>query len=741
MHNNGEEDVQFDIESRFAHKYPLLPEKADIGFEQEEGDHLRNHLHVLLRRKWIVLAVFISVVVTVTLSTFMMKPVYKSTATIRIDKENPNVLTFKDVYQIERPDEDYYQTQYRVLRSRNIAKRVIKKLSLDKHREFKSDGKKFSIRSAIFSLLPTGKGGDKANPFMEGGIETSLVDGFIGRLEVNPVHKSQLVKVSFAAHDPELSRDVANAIAETYIEFNIQSKFDATQQARKWLQEQIEIMKAKVEASEEKLNEYSAGNEMIFLDENKDKQSLLTQKLSELSAALSESTSNRVRKEALYREIQESGTDNPSILNDPLVQELKGQYASLEAEYSNLLKIYKPDYPKMKSLKSQMDKVAARIEQEKLDIRESIESDYKVALKRERYLAEVFDARKKEALDFQKKMVQYLILKREVDTNKELYNNLLQRLKEIGVSVTMTTTNIQILDRAELPKNPFKPRKSVNVLLSIIAGLMGGIGMAFFVEYLDNTVKDVHEIEHRMRLPTLGMIPFQNASKPSTQWLLTYNNGRLAEAFRSIGTFVQLSSAPKPPKSMLFTSPRAGEGKTTISANTAMALMESFEKGIIIDADLRKPRLHRIFEIDNSTGLSTFLSGNMESDTGLSKPTSIDGLHIITSGPIPPNPSALLGSAGMKDLLDRLYALYDFVIIDSPPVLGLTDSILLSSLVDGVILVVKAGQTPKNSILESKKLLTQINANILGVTLNCIRENDLKYGYYSYYYSSYYQER
>lgn len=383
--------------------------------------------------------------------------------------------------------------------------------------------------------------------------------------------------------------------------------------------------------------------------------------------------------------------------------------------------------------------ISKRIELEKARIIKSIESDYKTALRREQYLRKLFEKTKKELLDFQNKMVQYQILKREVDTNRQLYNNMLQRLKEVGVSATMTATNIQIIDRAEYPKVPFKPKKSLNILLSILVGLFGGVGLAFFVEYFDNTVKDIQDIERRINLPSLGVIPHFRDFKSSEHELITLSDSGnpLSEAFRSIGTFILLSSASKPPKTILVTSPGAEEGKTTVVCNTAASLIKSFKRGIVIDADLRKPMLHEKFGITNKVGLSTFLSGNIEFNEGLIKKTKIDGLDIITSGPIPPNPSELLGSARMRDLLDALYTLYDFVLIDSAPVLGMTDSLYLSNFTEGVIVVIKAGKTSRDALKETKRLLNKINAKILGVVLNDLNERDMKYGYY-YYYSSYY---
>ena len=717
-------------------------EEKELGIEIGENAHLRDYFNLFLRRKMVFLIVFIGVVTTVTIATFLKKPIYKSTVTIKIDRENPNILSFKDIYQIERLDLDYYQTQYRILKSRNIGKRVIRSLDLERHEEFAPKNAGFFSMGSIFGFLSSKKKGTEAKPSLEDGIKTGIIGAFINRVEVTPLQKSQLVNVSFTAYNPALTEKAANAIADAYINFNIESKYEASQQARKWLEEQIGIMKAKVEVSEERLNHYSAGNEMIFIDEKEDRQSLLNKKLAHASEALDQAVGERISKESLYREIKESGPDNQVILGSPLIQKLKEEYSTLESEYNNQLKMYTAEYPKMKMMKNQLDTLMRAIEQEKKGIIRSVEADYGAALKREKELAKIFNKQKKELLDFQEKTVQYQILKREVDTNKELYNNLLQRLKEIGVSATMTATNIQVLDRAILPKAPSSPRKNKNIFWAMLFGLLAGTGTVFFVEYLDNTVKDTQETEKRMRLSTLGLIPLEKNCETNELARISHTQIKspLAESFRSIGTFLLLSSAEKPPKTVLVTSAKEKEGKSTIACNSAIVMASQLGKGVIIDADLRAPNLHRRLEADNEVGLSTYLSGNMGLE-GLIKPTPIEDLYIITSGPIPPNPAELLWSSRMRELIDELNKRFNFTIIDSPPVLGMTDSVYLSRFADGVIIVVKAGSTPKNALLETKKILGNVNAKILGIVLNGIRENDMNYGYYSYYYSTYYKDK
>jgi len=748
---NGEERGPLNYEIKPYEPADRLPSthfRLDDFVPPEEGPHLRDYLNVVLRRKWIVILFFLSVVVTVTLSSYLTKPVYKSTAVIKIDKENPNILTFKDV-QVVDPDENYYETQYMILESRNLAKRTIQKLSLYKYPDFNPDAKEpgYSlfdmITGSIFGMSSNGKKEHKKEVSDEEREWTPHINRFANLLDVEPVPKSQLVRISFLSGSPELAQKVANAVTETYIDFNVDSKVDASRQARLFLEKQIEIMKQKVEASEEKLNDYATKNEILFIDESQAKENILSRKLSEISSSLSESTSDRIQAEAIYREVKESGGLNTQILNNSLIQSLKKEYSTLESDYQNLLKVYKEDFPKMKRLKGQMEALKGRIEQEKRNLVRSTENDYRAARKREAYLTNEFNRSKQRVLDFQKRNVQYQILRRDVDANKELYDSLLQRLKEVSVASTKTSTNIQVLDPAELPRGPHKPKKGQNIMLAVIFGLFGGVGLAFFIEYFDNTVKDTSEIENRLRLPTLGLIPHQKLSESIKRPLLIHSKSRgaVAEAFRSIGTFIMLSSSTKPPKTILVTSPGEKEGKTTISINTAMAFAESVGNGIIIDADLRKPKLHHSFEADNSVGLSSYLSGNIGLGDGLIKATTHNGLSLLTSGPICPNPSELIVSKKMKELLDYLQGNYDFIVIDSTPVMGMPDSLFLSSIVDGTVLVIRAGHTTKGALRETKKIFRSINAKILGVILNGIKETDLKYNYYSNYYSSYFKEQ
>jgi capsular exopolysaccharide synthesis family protein len=713
-----------------------------------EGHHLRDYLRVITRRKWVILVFFVSVVVIVAANTLMTEPQYKSTVTIKIDKESPLVVDFSGL-QIEKLSSDYYETQYKILKSRSLARRVISALEMDKSVDFLPSNKGFTLLGSLLQLksLVIPKKSDTESADLEpdssagltdmeeeDGVKTGHIDKFLSKLEVTPVKDSRLVSVSYSSRSPELAQKVANTLAESYIALDTESKLEASRSVARFLEEQLKTVRSKVENSEKALNKYSSKNEIIYLDDSQDKQSLLLKRLSELSSAHSTATAVRIEKEAIYKEAFESGGKHPVFTENAVIESLTKQYATIESEYFNLLNIFKPDYPKMKSLKSQMDAIEMRKEKLKADIMLAIESDYRAAVKREQYLNEALKDQKREILAFQQKSVPYQILKRDVDANNQLHENLLQRLKDVDVAATQTNTNIQVLDRAEYQRMPYTPNIPRNIMLSIIVGLMGGVGLAFFMEYFDDTVRDTVEIEEKIRLPAFGTIPHYKTGVGNTAVPMighSLSGDPVAEAFRSIGTFIMLSSSSKRPRSILITSPNEREGKTTVCINTAIALSEATGPGIIIDADLRRPKLHRSFGVDNSAGLTTCLSnkGLLTAD-GIIKKTSTAGLSIMTAGPFHPNPSELMTSAKLKGLLNALYPMFDFVIIDSAPVTRINECAYLSSLVDGTVLVVKAGQTPANSIEQSKRIFRNVNAKVLGVVLNGSRDPGSWHGYY-----------
>jgi succinoglycan biosynthesis transport protein ExoP len=773
---NNDAQRQYELKRYEQNDLALSSYVEYLRDKDKDDPHLRDYLNVLLKRKPMILIFMTCVVVVTVLISLMTVPMYRATTVVRIENQSPNVLSFKGV-EADSAGSDYYETEYQIFKSRNIATRVITGLNLDKNKNFIpppdmiSKIKGFVLNNTIGAFIrfldsfrtsssspkkSESSGQNRNDQAANNGIPDYLINSFISRLEVNPVKNSELVKISFVSHIPEMSMQVANSIAQTFIAFDLESRVFAGTEAQQFLKDQIELVRQKMDASEKNLNEFAARNGIVF---NGEKDSLSLKKLSDISGVLNSVTADRIQKEALYRELKESGGNNPIVLNNSFIESLKNHYSNVEAEYFSLLKTYTPEYPRMKSLKSQMDAIKNRITEEIQRIIVSAKSDYNASLKKEQNLTKAFNAQKSQVLAFQGSEATYEVLKREVDANHGLYNSLLQRLNEISVSASSKATNIQVLDKATLPKMPFKPDLSLNIILAILFGLSGGVGLAFLADYFDQSIKDTNDIERKVNLTILGVIPKVESTDvaiPSSDARLIRNKGEgsgspvpmileqaipVAEAFRSIGAFISLSSSMKPPKTILITGPSERIGKTLVCMNIAKALLESMGKGVIIDADLRRPKLHSAFEMNNALGLSSFLSGNIDfkgAGNGLLRPSPVNGLSIITSGPVPPNPSELLISPRMQDLVFALQSLFEFVIIDSPPALGLSDTIFLSKIVDGTVFVVKAGETPLKALLEMKRVFRDINSRILGVIVNGVKKNDLKYGTYNYYHSAYY---
>jgi capsular exopolysaccharide synthesis family protein len=472
------------------------------------------------------------------------------------------------------------------------------------------------------------------------------------------------------------------------------------------------------------------------------------QRLTELNEALTQAESERMAKEALYKQASELNFDSiSSILENELIMNLKQAYIQLEAQYMRLSETYKPEYPEMVRVKQQMQTIQKRIDAEMRRIIAGIKNNYESSLRKEALLRQAFTQQKARVQQMNEKAIQYNILKREADTNKELYTGLLQRMKEAGVSAGIMASNIQVVDQAEIPTKPSKPNKGLNLLLAAVVGLFLGVGIAFFFEYLDNTIKTPEDVEQLVRLPSFGMVPeisherrrrLESGSSYPVE-LITYGHPKsmLSEAYRNIRTSILLSFSEKPPKKIIITSPNPAEGKTTTVINTAIALSQTGAKVVIIDSDMRKPRIHHVFNHGNGVGLSNFLSGSGDLESIIKK-SEIPNLFYIPSGPIPPNPSELISSNLFKNMMQSLSEEFDHIILDTPPVLGFADSIILSTNVEGVILVTLSGKTPKETLQRAKEALQQVNAKILGVVINRVNIQRSDYGYYYYRYHYYY---
>ncbi len=726
-----------------GHQNLREPEVLDIA--PDESAHLLDYWHLILKRRWVVLSCLLVVFFTVAIGTLKQKKVYEGNVLVEIDPEPPNVLNFKEFLQINNEDEDtYLQTQYKVLQSRSLAEHVVRDLKLYLYPEFYQSHRLFGLIQKDPKHIPSPA--DPGPPDPDSDAFRNSVANFSSEVGVDPISRSNLVRVSFDSHDPQLAARVANQLASDYIDQNLQVKWDETNKASEWLKKQLVKLKANYEKSEDALQEYAAKNSIVFINE---KQNLVNARLEQLQQEYTKAQADRFRKESLYNLVQAGRVqDLPGVLSNQLIQNLTEKLATLNEEYAQLTTKVKPDYPTAVALKKQIDAIHSTLDEHKQALAKNVVEDYKAALANEDYLANAINDQKKAVNEIGQKTIQYDFLQREVDTNKQLYDGLLQRLKEAQVSAGLKASNIRIVDTSEVPKIPVKPRIVLNLALGLILGLGMGIGLAFFQEYLDKTLKTPDEVEHLVRLPSLGILPtfaLNGSGKGAKEGLAhvtpdetsapvtaIQTNPAAVEAFRSLRTSILLSASPVP-KMLLITSALPSEGKTSTAINLGATLASLGSRVVVVDCDMRRPSCHRAAGVPNRPGFVQCLAGRVELRDALLPVPGVNNLFAIPCGPIPPNPAELLSSPFAAELLHRLRTEFDYVLVDSPPVMNVADSRILATITDAVVLVVRAHATPFDAARRARSLLYGAGARILGVALNDLDLRKDGYAYSSYY--------
>ena len=708
---------------------------------QDEEISLSSLLEVLKRRKNVIIYFAAVVFVVIMGLTFLKKPVYEANATIMIEREG-NILIFNDLYTLEtgRLDEKF-NSQVKMIKSRTLAKRVIEKLNL--YQEF-------------FPNRPV----ERDNPVYV----TTAINSFLSRLKVSPVPKTRLVEVKFRDTDPKRAAEIVNTLIDEYINFNLELKGESARKASEYLSKEIERLRNSLAEKEKELQKYSQKKELYYLT---DKQSTIVQKFAEVNDAYTKAQINRINLEAHYRELMnKSYEDYPEVINNPLIQNLKAEYSRLESEYTQKSQIFKPDYPEMQSLKSKIEALKKRIDTETKNIGEKAlkeaQAKYLAALKAEQSLKKLLDQQKKQMAEASSSGIYYNSLKIEVQNLRNLLDTLTKKQKESVLSASLGglhTSNVKIVDRAEIPLTPVSPNKKLNFLLAILLGLSGGVFLAFVVDAFDTSVKTPEEIESSYNVPVLGITPYLNgksygyyyskkkgkkekspeAIKPELL-VLQDPDSQFAELIKTITTSILLSKPEAPPKVIAVTSPMPGEGKTTISTNIALSLASLSKRVLIIDGDLRRPAVHKAFGISPRQGLSTYLTGRSALPEIVVKDKNFDKFFIIPVGPIPPNPIELLNSQTMGKMFDYLREKFDHIIIDTPPLIGISDPIIIGKHADGVILTVWAGKTSRKSLENSISTLRKYGIKLLGVVLNSAGYKG-SYYYHDYYYYEYYTDR
>jgi len=747
---------------RFNGNY--LREENILDVSPEESPRLLDYWSVVRKRRWAVLTCLLIVFTTVAIGTFKEKPLYAGRILIEINPEEPHVLSFQQVAPTGQSwdIQSYRETQYKILRSRSLAERVVRDLRLYQYPEFYQGHSYLGLVTKDPRKIPSASDPNPPDPNSEA--YRNSVSNFMKMVGVSPVERSNLVDVSFYSQNAELAARVANQLGEDYIDQNLQVKWNEALKASEWLSGRLVELKSKLKSSEDALQAYAAKNSILFIQNavNAQAQSMANARLEQLETEYTRAQADRANREALYSLIQKGKVqDLPGTLDNRLIQSLEQNLSDLKRQYSELTATVKPGYPKAMALKQQIDTLQANLNHQKQALTHNISQEYEAAEAREKYLSKLISQQEQLVDTVSQKTIQYNILKREVDTNRSLYDGVLQRMKEAQVAAGLNASNIMVVDPAQVPEGPAKPRIVFNLAFGFMLGLSLGVGLAFFQEYLDNTLKTPDEVESLLRLPSLGLIPsihLNGSSKTSKQGisilgdrsngsygLALQKNPMAAEAFRSLRTSILLSANPIP-RILLVTSALPGEGKTTTTVNLGATLASLGSKVVIVDCDMRRPSCHRAAGVINSPGFVQCLTGRVQLSEAILPVTGVPNLSIIPCGPVPPNPAEVLSSPLTGDLLKRLLAEFEYVLVDSPPILSVADSRILATITDAVVLVTRAYETPYEVVRRARALLYGAGARILGVALNDVNIHKESYGgkygdyqQYGYGYGSDYQ--
>ncbi len=718
---------------------------------------LREYMRVLIKRKWMVILVIAGIFMAVAVASLRQTPIYEAVGQIVVNKADSNLITFKD----STPVVDYYDqadldTEVRILQSDLMALQVIRQLNLDKRPEF---GGHSDQRQA--NLV--------ADPLQSDSKHISaLLGSFRGNLHVTLIPSTRIMEIHYTSTDPQLAASVVNTLADTYIKQNFQTKFESTMQASDWLSKQLVDLQMKVETSQEKLVRYQKEHEILGTDE---KTNIITEKLDELNKEMTQAESDRMQKEALYRQTQSNDpvavaaaiisdtTGSGSVATSGLLDRLRDQQAGLRIQVAELSTQFGPQYPKIEQLNNQLKEIDRQLLLETNKAVDHLKGQYLAALQREEMLRGSFEKQKQEANKLNESAIEYSILKRDLDSNRTLYEGLLEKLKEAGVTAGLRSNNFRIIDAARVPTSPSEPNIPRNLLFALVLGVISGVGLAFLLENMDNTVRTPEQATALSLLPALGMIPLGSKSGnhgPAGKRLaLTTSKevvelvtqvrpqSQMAESYRALRTSLLLSNLGAPPKVIMVTSARPQEGKTTTSINTAIVLAQKGVRVLLMDADLRRPSVHKTLGMGPRSGLSNVLTGSATLQQTITISPILPNLFIMPAGTPPPNPAELLASANMRDLIAELRQHYDHIVIDTPPTLSVTDAVVLSPRADATILVIRSGQTTKQALRRARDILMQVNAHVAGVLLNAVDLTSPDYYYYYEYqgkYGHYYHE-
>jgi len=744
---------------------------------------LLEYVRVVIRRKWVVVTFAAVLVALAAVLSFTRTPLYRATATLLIDEPGSSMINIQDVLNAGayyRSDYlgTYFNTQLRLLTSRSLAERVSKRLNLAARPEFRAGaGSKSGLLAGLKSVITfrwlAGRGrsgaaaGAKPSP---GPSVASYAYAVQGGLSIAPIPETRLVYVSYVSPHAALSADIVNALVEEFVNFSVETRYEATKQTSEFLTEQVALLREDLKRKEEDLQKYGQEKNLLYLSDN---ESTVVNNFADVNTALTTAQIERYAKEATYLELKSLSVDSlPESVSNPTIQALRTTYTQVKSDYEEKGRIYRPEYPEMVQLKARLDATRNTLQEEIRKAVGSAEADYRAALKKESSLQGLLNEQRGDVTRMNKNAIFYHTLRTEVENMRTLLSTLVAKQNEIQVSSQLgglRTSNIKVVDRALVPPGPFTPNVRRNLLMALLAGLLGGLGLIFLVEYLDNTVKGPEDVEKLAGLPSLGIIPFltpdggrkrsdvygssrsygseeaaAGGDPPAVREIELINHlypkFSIAEDYRTVRTSILFSHADSAPKTIAFTSTLPQEGKTATVSNLAVSFAQLEGKVLLVDADMRKPRLSKVFNLRNTNGLSSYLTGKKSFDEVVQK-TSIENVWTIPSGPHPPNPAELLNSKRMKELLAQAKEAFNVVLLDTPPVLAVIDPVIVSSLADSTVFVVRAGKTTRRSLQRALDEVRKSKADIIGVIFNEVRIGRQGIGtpfyhYYQYEYES-----
>jgi succinoglycan biosynthesis transport protein ExoP len=713
-----------------------IPYGGDAGAEATPvfGLSLNDYLRILIKRKWLILSILGAAVVIGTLTTLMKTPLYTSTVRMQIDPNTAKIVQSGDVTPAEGANADFMRTQFELLNGRTMAERVASALKLGEDQDF-FQPRNFSITHAIFKIIGLG-GGSGGGTAKKSDREAAAAGIVLGNRAVRPVMGSRLVDVDYSDPNPGRAQRIASAYADAFVASNLDKRFQANSYAKVFLEDQLKTLKLRLEESEKALLDFGQKEEIVATN---DKASIAETNLANANAALGALISDRIKNEQLWKQLDQATAINlPQLLTNPVIEALRTKHNTLQTEYQDKLETFKPSYPEMMQLSNQLAEIDRQLATELKTLKASYKAAYESSLNQENEMKRRVETLKADVLDLQKRSIEYNILKREVDTNRSLYDGLLQRYKEVDIAGGVGANNVFIVDKATLPGSPSSPNLSRALIMYALFGLAAALALALFLEHLDDTVRSPEDVERISGLVTLGIIP-KIASGRTTEAELQDPRSHTSEAYRSLCTALQLSTESGLPKTLLVSSAGPGEGKSTTALTVARHFARVGMKVLLIDADMRKPTLHAKMNLDNSMGLSNYLTGACEPPELLQQ-TDTANLAFMASGPLPPNAADLLGTSRLLSLLSVGSEVFDLIVVDSPPVMGLADAPLLSSAVAATIFIVGAGQVRTKLIRAAVKRLQFSRASLIGTVITRFDAHH-SYGYgYGYGYGHYGQE-